>query len=148
MTVADFIDGIMAEDDADFVNTIYRKVYEAYFDLYTAGLTQQQIQNRLLNSEDGEISAVVKELLIDKYNLTIKNFENSLTATSTLLVINVPKSIMIYQRRKLEVTIAALQKDLKEATEAGDNEKVISILTEINGYNKARTHLTKELGRV
>jgi histidinol phosphatase-like enzyme len=44
VNVAEFIDGILADDDADFVNQSFRKVYHEYFKLYDEGLTQQQIQ--------------------------------------------------------------------------------------------------------
>ncbi len=146
MTVADFIDGIMATDDAEFMNDIYRKVYDTYFDLYTEGLEQRQIQARLLNSLDEDISSVARELLIDKYQLTVKNFENSLTAISSVLVLNVPKAVMVYQRRKLEVLIRDLQQELKR--EGLESDRMMEILMKIDGYNKARNRLSKELGRV
>ena len=97
VTVAEFIDGILAADDAEFVNSSYRKVYDMYFDMYDEGLTQQQIQSRLLNSMDPEISAVARELLIEKYQITVKNYEQSLTATSTRLVQYIPNTLLVYQ---------------------------------------------------
>ena len=75
INVAEFIDGILADDDAEFANQSYRKVYNAYFELYDEGLTQLQIQTRLMNSTDEEIAAVAKELLIEKYQITVKNYE-------------------------------------------------------------------------
>ena len=146
ITVAEFIDGILAADDTEFVNSIYRNVYDAYFDLYTEGLEQRQIQARLLNSQDEKISSIAKELLIDKYQLTVKNYENSLTATSTLLVINVPKAVMVYQCRKLDVLVRNLTRELTEAS--SDVQRQTEILVLIDGYNKARAHLSNEMGRV
>ena len=52
MNVAEFIDGSLAEDEHDFENASYRKVYDEYFRMYDEGLTQEQIQTRLLNSMD------------------------------------------------------------------------------------------------
>ena len=83
VNVAEFIDGILADDDADFVNQSFRKVYDEYFRMYDEGLTQQQIQTRLLNSMDPEIAAVARELLIEKYQITVKTYEQSMTATAT-----------------------------------------------------------------
>ena len=40
VNVAEFIDGILADDDAEFANQSYRKVYNAYFELYDEGLME------------------------------------------------------------------------------------------------------------
>lgn len=145
LNVAEFIDGILAEDEAEFVNVSYRKVYDAYFRMYDEGLSQQQMQTRLLNSADAEISAVAKDLLIEKYQITVKNYEQSLTAVSTRLVQFIPKSLLAYQCRKVELTLRDLTADLTKAT---DEQQQLDIITRISACNKARTRLNNELGRV
>ena len=145
MTVAEFIDGILAEDETEFSNLSYRKVYEEYFSMYDEGLEQQQIQTRLLNSMDEQVAAVAREMLIEKYQITVKNYEQSLTATATRLVQFVPKTLMTYQCRRVEQILKQLTADLATAV---DEAAQIDILTKISEYNKARTRLNKELGRV
>ena len=145
VTVAEFIDGILAADDAEFVNSSYRKVYNMYFDMYDEGLTQQQMQSRLLNSMDSEISAVARELLIEKYQITVKNYEQSLTATSTRLVQYIPKTLLAYQCKKVELILKELTTELAATA---DLERQLEIMTRIGEYNKARTRLNNELGRV
>ena len=138
------IDGILAEDEVDFANEAYRKVYEAYFAMYDEGLSQEQIQQRLLNNMDQEVSAVAREMLIEKYQITVKNYEQSLTATATRLVQFVPKTLMTYQCRRIEKELKKLTAELLVADEAAQ----LDILTKISEYNKARTRLNNELGRV
>ncbi len=145
ITVADFIDGILAEDDADFVNRSYRKVYEGYFGLYEEGLTQQQIQQRLLNSMDEEIAAVAKDLLIEKHRITVKNYEQSMTATSTKLVQYIPKTLLAYQCKKVEMILKDLTARLAAET---DEAKQVEIMARMMDYNRAKTRLNNELGRV
>ncbi len=145
VNVAEFIDGILADDDASFVNRSYRKVYEEYFRMYDEGLPQPLIQKRLLDSMDEEISAVAKELLIAKHQLTVKNYEQSLTAVSTRLVIYVPKTLLTYQVKKVELYLKELTAELSRTE---DPERQIDIMTRIGEYNKARTRLNNELGRV
>ncbi len=145
LNVAEFIDGILADDDADFVNRSYRKVYDEYFAMYDEGLSQQQIQTRLLNSMDAEVAAVAKELLIEKYQITVKSYEQSLTATSTRLVQFIPKTLLAYQCKKVELLLRDLTSQL--ASEP-DPERQVEILARIGEYNKARTRLNNELGRV
>ncbi len=145
VNVAEFIDGILADDDADFVNQSFRKVYDEYFRMYDEGLTQQQIQIRLLNSMDAEIAAVARELLIEKYQITVKTYEQSMTATATKLVQFIPKALLAYQCRKVELLLKELTAQL--AVEP-DPERQVEILAKIGDYNKARTRLNNELGRV
>ena len=145
VNVAEFIDGILADDDASFVNRSYRKVYEEYFRMYDEGLPQPLIQKRLLDSMDEEISAVAKELLIAKHQLTVKNYEQSLTAVSTRLVIYVPKTLLTYQVKKVELYLKELTAELSRTE---DPDRQIDIMTRIGEYNKARTRLNNELGRV
>jgi DNA primase len=145
INVAEFIDGILADDDADFMNQSFRKVYDEYFRMYDEGLTQQQIQTRLLNSMDEEIAAVAKEILIEKYQITVKTYEQSMTATSTKLVQFIPKALLAYQCKKVEM----LQRDLTaQLAVEPDPERQVEILAKIGEYNKARTRLNNELGRV
>ncbi len=145
VNVAEFIDGILADDDADFVNQSFRKVYDEYFRMYDEGLTQSQIQTRLLNSMDAEVSAVARELLIEKYQITVKVYEQSLTATSTKLVQFIPKALLAYQCKKVELILRDLTSRLASET---DPQRQVDILARIGEYNKARTRLNNELGRV
>ena len=145
VNVAEFIDGILAEDETDFLNQSFRKVYEEYFRMYDEGLTQQQMQTRLLNSMDEEIAAVAKELLIQKYQITVESFERSLTATSTRLVQFIPKALLAYQCKKVELILRDLTASLASET---DVERQVEIMARIGDYNKARTRLNNELGRV
>ena len=145
VNVAEFIDGILADDEADFVNVSYRKVYDEYFRMYDEGLTQQQIQKRLMDSMDMEIAAVARDLLIEKHQLTVKNYEQSLTAVATRLVMYVPKTLLTYQVKKVELYLKELTAEIA-STE--DPDRQLEIMTRIGEYNKARTRLNNELGRV
>lgn len=145
INVAEFIDGILAADEAEFVNKTYRTVYNEYFRMYDEGLTQQQMQQRLLNNMDQEISAVAKDLLIEKHQLTVKNYEQSLTAVSTKLVIYVPKTLLTYQVKKVELLLKGLTDELAVTS---DPARQVEIMTRIGEYNRARTRLNNELGRV
>ena len=144
VNVAEFIDGSLAEDDTVFANSSYAKVYDAYFEMYDEGLSQQQISQRLLNSMDEEIAAVARELLIEKYQITVKNYEQSLTAVSTRLVQYVPKALMAYQCRRLDLLLKEKTRELETAS----LEDQLTLLTQITSLNKMRTMLNNELGRV
>ena len=143
VNVAEFIDGALNGDP--FGNQSYRMVYDEYFRMYDEGLDQQQIQTRLLNSQDMVIASVAKELLIEKYQITVKAFEDSLTTNDTRLVMYVPKCLMTYQCRKLEEMVKGLTAQLEAEK---DLQKQIEIIARISECNRARTRLNNELGRV
>ena len=144
-TVAEFIGNALADDDVHFSNTAFRKVYEKYFELYDRGMTQEQIQTRLMNSQDNDIASVTADILVDKYILTVENYRKSLTAVATQLVIFVPKSLLAYQGRRLDEMTRELSARLDDSPEP---QEQLRILEKMNMLNKARTRINNKLGRV
>ena len=144
-TVAEFISGALAVDNVVFSNTPYRKVYDSYFAMYDQGLTQEQMQTRLLNSQDADISAVAADLLVDKYLLTVENYRSSLTSVATQLIIFVPKSLFAYQSRRLDKMARELSESLASAP---DLQEQMRILGKMDIMNKARAAINRKLGRV
>ena len=68
-----------------------------------------------------------------------------MTAPATKLVQFIPKALLAYQCRKVELLLKDLTALL--AVEP-DPERQEEILAKIGEYNKARTRLNNELGRV
>lgn len=145
VNVAEFIDGILAADDAFLANEPYRSVYDEYFRMYDEGMSQEQIQGRLLNSMDPVIAEVAKDILIAKHQITVSNYEKSLTSVSTQLVIYVPKLMLTYQCKKLDLLVRKLMKELEDGA---DQQRQVEILSRISEYNRVRARLNNELGRV
>ena len=144
VSVAEFIDGTFAEDDTEFANTAYRQVYEEYFRMYDEGLEADKIRNRLLNSVDPIVSAVARDILIEKYEITVANYMSSLTSLTTRLVQFVPKSLLVYNIKKVELDLEALTARIMTADESEHEE----LLHKIQECNKMRNRLNNELGRV
>jgi hypothetical protein len=144
VSVAEFIDGTLAEDEAELVNTPYRLVYDEYFRMYDENLSDAVIQKRLMDSMDPVISSVSRDILIQKHQLTVKNYENSLTNVGTRMVQYVPKALLVYQGKKVEVELKRLTARLMTVPE----DEQAAILVEITTLNKMKTRLNNELGRV
>ena len=115
-----------------FHNTMYARILEQYTKFYDDGLQQSRILARLRDSADPQISAVTRDLLVDKYNLTVKNFENSLTSAETMLVTYVPKSLIKLQLLNVELELKALQKELMTTQDAGKMEELMRKITELS----------------
>jgi hypothetical protein len=93
---------------------------------------------------DPVISSVANDILIEKHQITVKNYEASLTAQSTRLVQFVPKAMLVYQSRKVELIL----KELMDRLVSADESEHEGLLKQISDYNRARTRLNNELGRV
>ena len=141
-TVADFIRNSLEADSCSFANTAYRKAYDAYMVQYDKGLLQEDIIRTLLNSPDGTVAAVTAEFLVERHQLTIKNFEDALTTVQSWLVNYVPKTLLIYGEKRLENRLKQLQDRLKTAQD--DTE---AILRDIQNIFNAQKKIKSKLGR-
>ncbi len=141
-TVTDFIRAALEADGCSFANSALRKAYDAYMELYDKGLLQQDIIRALLNSPDGTVAEVTAEFSMERHPLTIKNFENSLTTTSSWLVTYVPKAILLYGEKRLENRLKELRAALAAA--GGEDE---NILRDIRNIFNAQKKIKSRLGR-
>ena len=151
-TVADFIRDAIAS--SPFANSVYRKTYDSYFELYDgdASLTQDDIVKRLMDGADREVAGVAGELVEDRYRLTVKNFAESMTATSSYLVIYVPKAILAYnamivKSQELDLTEKMTVLGRKEKTPETDAE-MAALLEKFQKVAELRKKIVQKLGRV
>lgn len=146
-TVADFIRDNVEADGCLFENTLYRKVYNAYFALYDgdATLGQEDIIRRLLTDPDPSVAQTTVMLTEEKYRLSVSSFRAAMTNISTRLTTFVPKTLMVYQSKKLQVRINDLTQQLRNAA---TGEKMSEILTAIKDTEYCKRYFDEKLGRV
>ena len=142
-TVAEFIDSALSGDDIEFLNKAYRDTYEAYFALYEEGKSQQEIIKSLLNGENRTASFVTAHLSEEKYELTVKHFEEALTTRESWLVTFVPKAILTYHNKRLQYRLTTLMAEMASADPARQRE----ILQEIGKINLMKKKLSEKIGR-
>ena len=141
--VAEFIDAALGGDGVSFANTAYRRTYEAYFDLYDAGKSQDQIVKELLDGPDRTVAEVTAQLVEEKYQLTVQNFANALTTTESWLVNFVPRSILAYHAKRLECRLTDLRKELAAATP----DRQLEIMAQMGRLNEMKKKINIKLGR-
>ena len=116
-TVTDFIANSIDEDGGQLLNPSYQAVYAAYLKAYDEGKSQEEIIRMLINSPDRTVSFVAAQLSVEKYRLTVKSFEDSLTTRESWLAAQVPKTIFRYMDRKLDSRLDALRRAMASATD-------------------------------
>lgn len=141
-TVADFIRSAI---ENDFANSIYRDLYNAYFQYYDAGAPQERIVMSLLNSPDRRIARAAADLSTERYQLSVKNFSNALTATSSWLVIYVPKAILLYNIKLLDVQMETLNRSLATLDEEGQQKAMKDLITLQNIQKEIKNQYGKKL---
>lgn len=145
-TVADFIRDCLEADGFTLQNQAYCRLYDSYFELYDAddNYTQQEIIRNMLNGPDRAAADLVADIINEKHMLSVRSFEASMTATSTMLVTYVPRAIQVYQLKRVDLEITNLNKKLKTAPD----EESLLILTQIQEYVGLKKKLEEKLGRV
>ena len=150
--VADFIRDAL--DGHEFANTSYRRVYDEYFRLYDGdpALTQTDIVRKLMDSPDRAMADMVADFVEDRYQLTVKNFKDSMTAESSHLVLNVPKAILVYNSLRVkaqEMEITERLKELKHEEQTDDVMKEqFDLLIKLQKTAELRKSIVEKLGRV
>ena len=142
-TVADFIRASLEADGISFANKAFREAYDAYMREYDEGYEQDEIIRALLNSPDRTVAFVAAELSMEKHQLTVKNFEQALTTTSSWLVNFVPKAILVYAEKRIEDRMAGLIKSLATAPE----EEQTAIMAEMQKLSAAQKRVKVKIGR-
>ena len=107
------------------------------------GDINQAITKYFLNHRDETISKIAVDLISEKYRLskkqTIKSDEERVVSLARRMITELKDAIVGEHMKSLNTA-------LKEAFKNKDNEKVMSLLKELNNYNAIKVQLAKELG--
>lgn len=150
--VADFIRDAL--DGHEFANTSYRRVYDEYFRLYddNPALTQTDIVRKLMDSPDRAMADMVADFVEERYQLTVKNFKDSMTAESSHLVLNVPKAILVYNSLRVKAQEMEITERLKELKHEEQTEEIMKeqfdLLIKLQKTAELRKSIVEKLGRV
>lgn len=140
-TVADFI--AEALGDGRMGNEAYAELYEAYYNLYYEGFDQKTIVKKLLDSENRRMAGIVADLSTQKYQLTMKSLEASLTITSSWLVTQVPKALLVYQERRMQDQTDGIRRALATASP----EESVALMQRLVKLQAAQRRIKLMLGR-
>ena len=133
----------LAELELEFLNPVHKRTYDAYFNLYDncPELDQNAIARSLADGEDREMAALVTDLVLDRYDLSVRSLADSMTALSTQLVKFVPRTILTYKLVRVKMKATDLNRRLKVA----DPSQVEAILIECQEITETRKELEKAL---
>ncbi|MBO4455753.1 MAG: DNA primase [Bacteroidales bacterium] len=142
-TVAQFIREALEDDGTVFANSAYRKLYDAYMQLYDSGLGQEAIVKSMLDGADRTLAALAASFSTEKYQLTVGAFEAALTSRTTFLVTGVPKAIMVYAERRVQDRIDAIRRSLASASP----REQLPLMQEMLKLQAAQRRINQKIGR-
>ena len=143
VTVAEFIDSSLAEDELALTVPEYKATYEAYFHYYDEGLEQDEILRKLVLETDPRVPACVAALTSRRHEVTGTKLLASITSEQTIALKGVPKALLLYRDKLLEQEETRLREELSKP-----GADVRKLLAQIKQTAEQRRILQRETGRI
>lgn len=147
ITAAQYIIDEILNDDLEFQNLIYKKVFDEYVRLLE---TNVEVDNRFfINHTDPEISQMAVDLLTEKYVLSRiwEKHKAEVTESSDFLQTAIPKAIMVYKSKVLKMAISNLTDELSKL-KPDQVEETNQLLLRLKDLYTIINKMSKDLDRV
>jgi len=141
VSVTEFIRGAIEEDGSELQNSVYRKTYAAFVGAWEEGLEQDAIVRRLFDSPDPDVRKVTSDLSVEKYQITVQNFNDSMMSVESWLVNYVPRTILMYAEKRVQLQIDFFKKSLAQAPP----EEQLGIMQKLVKYQIFQRELKKRI---
>jgi DNA primase len=140
-TVADFISATIESTGQPLANAGYRRVYDAYLDLYYEGHPQDEIIRTLLDSPDRTLAEIAGEYSTRRYQLSVKRLESSMTSEQSWLVSYVPRAMLTLVERRAASRLEEIRRALRDAPE----EEQLALMKEMTTLQRRQKKLKETL---
>lgn len=142
ITVAQYIIDEILNDELEFQNLVYKKIFDEYGKLIAENKTTD---NRyFINHQDTQISQLAVDILSSRYKLSrIWGDQNE----EDFLQRAVPKAIQVYKSKILKTAIKRLMDDLANL-KSEQKDDINDILSKLNQLNDLMNRMSKDLDRV
>ena len=148
ITVSEYISAELENDDLEFQNTIFKKIYTQYFQYRAEEKDNDKIVRMFANGADEQVTQTVLDLVYQEYTVTIKEFQKTLTPEENQIGKYVPKAILIYKAKVAEYTYNLIMKQLGQAQQSGDVELQNELMQQIQILMMVKNQFSKELNRL
>ncbi|WP_233145473.1 DNA primase [Labilibacter marinus] len=146
MTVGDYILMQLNEDELEFENPLYNKIFK----LYQENKDNQGFQavKFFVSNMDKSVNQLATDLLSREHALSKihERFGATDLEENTRLDILVPKVVNELKLKKVKALIEKYRKDLKVAEQAKDGDKMMEIMQTMVTLQQLQALLSKELG--
>ena len=148
ITVGEHIISEILNDDLEFKNLVYKKVFDEYKRLMQL---EKDIDERTFTDHpDFEISQLAVNLLTDQHRLSkIWNKHQAMPIDEVrLLHDSIPKAILVYKSKVIQMVMGVLHEELRKLNSKDQVDEVNQLLVRIMTINELKTQISKELDRI
>lgn len=148
ITVSEYISAELENDELEFQNSIFKKIYDLYFQYREEERDNEKIVRRFANGSDEHLTRVVLDLIYQEYMVTIKEFQKTLVPEENQIGKYVPKIILVYKAKVVEYTYNLVMAQLGQAQREGNTELQNELMQQIQRLMMVKNLLSKELNRL
>jgi len=154
ISAAQFVRRSLSDDEIIFTNTLYRKIYNAYFEFADAlpqedpALQQDKVMRFFTSHEDQTIARAALEMLCQDHPLTVNTYVKSLVPEELMLAKYVPKSVLLYKFRITDEACNKLSSKITAAQKSGNADAIKPLVKKLQTLNKVKNAFAKELNRL
>ncbi len=145
VTVSEFIQKAMEEDDLEFQDPLFAAIFRQYTTLTGDDALRKRF---FINHEDPLISQQVLDMISNPHHINLKVLRESLPLEEPLLKDNVTKTLLVYKLKIVSLSCADLTRDLRQAQQLGEEDKILTILKELTVMMDVRNSFARELNRL
>lgn len=157
ITVAEYISAQLQNDELEFQNPLYRKLYGMYFgfrdslegsESLSAEEKQAILLRQFVNSSDPSVPPAVLDITEDKYILNIKEYIRAQIPEKNVIDQNVPKAVLVYKLKYVEYTCSKLTESLGKMGPDADYAMQQDIMHRLKLLLQIKNALVKDLNRI
>ncbi len=146
ISVGNFIISQLKEDELVSVNPLYNKIFTLYEENQSnAGF---QASKFFVTNMDQQVSQLASDLLSREYSLSklYERIGSQIKEEKTKLHIFVPKLINELKLKKIKKLLEEKRLQLRDSEVSNDEQKLMSLMQDINRLQQLQTLFSKELG--
>jgi len=146
ISVAEYIIREIQNDNLEFSNLIYKKIFEEIFQKIE---NSEKIEEKTFTfSEDQKISELAVEIFTSRYDISNvwKRKDTYIELPGQNLGVEVPKTVLAYKSRIIMTALADLNVRIMNTNPETEGEKISEIQKQVMNLNRIKTVISKELG--
>lgn len=146
ISVAEYIIREIRNDNLEFKNLIYKKIFEEISLKTDKG--ERIDEKSFIYSEDKKISELAVEIFTSRYEISKvwKRKDTYIELPGENLGTEVPKTVLAYKNRIIMIAIGELQNRIRELHQEKDDEAIMNIQKQVMSLNQIKQLINKDLG--
>jgi len=146
ITVSQYIIREIQNDELQFTNLIYKQVFE---DVKGMIESEKKISERVFTFHDNkEVQDLAVDIVTSKYELSKvwKRKESYIEMPGENLGVEVPKTLLLYKLRVVDVALEDLRKQIEEEEKKKNTDQVMQIMAHLRDLEIAKNEISNVIG--